>query len=289
MDSDIVEMRAEPEQITFSSDIEEEADEQWKTTWDFNSMLEVYGILYLGRDDVEPRNQLGRIYMTYPYGIRHMYNVTEVDETRETLTTGDEFDIMDIKSPFPYLHECTNLYFDLFGGAYKGNLAPVFTEGLFDERDDSYFRELTLESKDGTGQIILLMGFYAHATIAKVELRLINSPGKVVCGTVAASDLLFDKDLTTSVLFLKDQHQGIAVGPDGLIPLARSRVAVQYDSTLCLDICLQVDGQTFLTTLDFPAHKIGVHNIILKYFEHLEVTVKWNALKHDSEDDDDDP
>ncbi|KAK1381521.1 hypothetical protein POM88_028265 [Heracleum sosnowskyi] len=251
---------------------------------DVNSMLEVFGILYLGRDDIEPQNQLGRITMRCPYGIlRDMYNVTTVDETRETIKFGDEFDIRDIKSPFPYLHGPSGLEFDLFGGAYKGDLIDFFEPLLFEHRDEAFLEELRLDARDGTGEIRVLMGFYAHATIAQVEVRITNSRGNVVYGSVAASNNIFDHDRATSMFFLKDQHQEITVETDGLIPLARSRVAVPYKSVLLLDISLHVNGQPLSANMCFPARKIGVPEP--KDVGDLSITVKWNALKHDSEDD----
>lgn len=255
-------------------------DEDWILQKRWNSMLEIFAIIYLGRDDIEPRNQLGRIYMYSPVGILDIYNVDKVDETRETIKHGDEFDIMDIKGPVPYHNECSSMMFDLFRGAYKGHLYESFSKWQFISRDDAYLKKLVLDSINGRGTIVILMGLYAHATIAHVEVRLDSTyVAPNIYGSVSASNSQLDSDMATSFLFLKQRHKGIIVGTDGLIPLSRSRVAVQFESELFLDIDLVVDGQLLHTTKSFSARKTGVYT---KNFKNLLITVKWDALYYES-------
>lgn len=246
----------------------------------FNSMLEIIGIIYRGRDVVEPKNQLGRISMYTPAGVLDIYNVDKVDDTRETIKHGDEFDIMDIKGPVPFANECNSLEYDLFCGAYKGHIFEFFNEWRFDDRDSAFLEKIKLKSIDGTGDIILLMGFYAHATIADVEVRVISSDSSKVYGYVAASNNCLDVPMTTSMLFLKKKNKEIPVGTDGLVPLSRSLVAVPSESVLYLDIYLVVSGQYLSTTMRFPARKIGVTKP--KNYKNVSVTVKWDALYYDS-------
>lgn len=199
--------------------------------------------MYLGTDDVEPQNQLGRIYMYSPAGILDIYNVDKVNETMETIKQGDEFDIMDIKGPIPFHAECSSLRYDLFCGAYKGFVYERFSEQRYESSEEAYSEKIILGSIDGSGDIIVLMGFYAHATIADVEVRVNSSDSSSVYGFVAASNNAFDTVTATSMLFNKKRHNGMTVGTDGLIPLSRTLVAVPFESVLYLDISLVVDGQ----------------------------------------------
>lgn len=126
------------------------------------------------------------------------------------------------------------------------------------------------------------MGFYAHATIADVEVRVNRYDSPNVHGHVAASNSKLDAHMATSMLFLNKQHRGIPVGNDGLIPLSRSLVAVPFNSVLYLDISLVVDGQDLSTTMRFPAHKTG--DTRPKNYENLSAKVKWKALYYDTVD-----
>ncbi|KAK1381555.1 hypothetical protein POM88_028299 [Heracleum sosnowskyi] len=244
-------------------------------------MLEIFGIIYLGKDDIEPQNQLGRIHMYAPDGIFDIYNVDKVDETRKTIRHGDEFDMKDIKGPVPFEIECNSLDFDLFCGAYKGFVYNFFTEWRFLSNRQASLAKIRLNnSLDGTGEIAVLMGMYAHATIADVEVRVNSSDSSNVYGHVAASNNYLDVPMTTSMLFLNKDDKGIPVGNDGLVPLSRSLVAVPSESVLYLDISLVVAGQNISTTLIFPARKTGVTKP--KEYKNLSVTVKWNALYYDS-------
>ncbi|XP_074363736.1 uncharacterized protein LOC141704389 [Apium graveolens] len=270
--------------VDFCSDSDEDELEDDDEIWmqkQCNSMLEIVGIVYLGEVNVEPRNQLGRIYMASPVGILDIYNVGQVDEedTRETLQPGDEFDVKDIKGPIPFQNDCNSLDIDLFHGAFKGHIYDVFANKQFYSRDDAYLQEVKLASTDGTGDIVLLMGFYAHATIARVEVRLKTSVAVNVHGCISASNTELDKCRATSVLFLKQQQKRIIVGTDGLIPLSRSLVAVPYDSQLFLNISLVVDGHLLEPTISFFARKTGVST---KSFQNLSVTVNWEALYYHS-------
>lgn len=266
-------------QIVVEDDGLKEDDEDWKQGC--NSMLEIFGIIYLGRDDVEPQNQLGRIYMYTEYGIHDIYKVDKVDETRETIQHGDEFDIKDIKGPVPFNTECNSMEFDLFCGAYKGFVYHFFREWPFRSECEASLAKIRLNnSLDGTGEISVLMGIYAHATIADVEVRVISSDSSKVYGYVAASNNCLDVPMTTSMLFLKKKNKEIPVGTDGLVPLSRSLVAVPSESVLYLDIYLVVSGQYLSTTMRFPARKIGVTKP--KNYKNVSVTVKWDALYYDS-------
>ncbi|KAK1390355.1 hypothetical protein POM88_018533 [Heracleum sosnowskyi] len=123
------------------------------------------------------------------------------------------------------------------------------------------------------------MGFYAHATIARVEVRLKTSVSANLHGIVSETNTELDKAMATSMLFLKEQHKRMHVGTDGLIPLSRSRVAVPFEADLYVDISLVTDGIPLPTSMFFSARKAGVST---KCFENLLLKVNWEALCYHS-------
>lgn len=264
-------------------DSADESSEEDDVNWiqeQFNPMLEIFSILYLDTDVVSPQNQLGRIYMHTHVGNFDIYNVDEVDETRKTIMHKNEFDIMDIKGPIPFNEGSGGcLKFDFFRGAYRGSVYGVFRDLQFFSRHDAELKNISLDRLDGTGKVVVFMGLYAHATVARVEIRLNASVAANVYGTVSACNTRINDLSASSFLFLKEEERKIIVGTDGLIPLSKSRVAVPVEFELCLDFSLVVDGKHLETTVNFHARKAGVST---KTFESLSVTVHWDALYYQS-------
>ncbi|KAK1351569.1 hypothetical protein POM88_054256 [Heracleum sosnowskyi] len=166
----------------------------------------------------------------------------KVDETRETIKHGDEFDIMDIKGPIPVHGGCVN--FDLFCGAYKGSVYGIFSDMPYYSRHEAISENISLDRIDGTGKVVVSMMLYPHATVARVEVMLNDSVAANVYGVISAINDQLVNPSASSVLFLKESEEKrkIILGTEGLIPLSRSRVAVPVGSMLFLDFSLVVEG-----------------------------------------------
>lgn len=122
------------------------------------------------------------------------------------------------------------------------------------------FHPISLRLMDNTGEIVFLMGFYAHATVAKVKVTLLanvsnNSASDV--WAVSASNMRLDTRMATSILFVMEDRRLISAWTDDVVPLVRSRVAVPFDSYLFIDIAPHVDEIYHTTSMIFPAQKIG--------------------------------
>lgn len=216
--------------------------------------------------------------MHSPVDILDIYNVDKVDEIRETIKHGDEFDIVDIKGPVPFRNDCNALYFDLFCGSYKGYVYDIFSNMQFISRDDAYLKYIKLlDSIDGTGEVIILMGVLRSCHYSTSGGQVKHLCGKYSWNCFCNTEL--DGPEATNILFLKQQQKGISLGTDGLDTLSRSRVAVPFESDLYLDISLVVDGHPLQTTMCFSARNVGVST---GYFENLSVTVNWEALYYHS-------
>ncbi|XP_074339776.1 uncharacterized protein LOC141677665 [Apium graveolens] len=240
------------------------------------SLMEVYQIRYVGNDEVKPIDQIGTIKLISDYHVQYLYNVQEVMPWNPSIKDRDPI-MVNVGSPTP---RSASLYieFDLFRSAYKGTIMVDWEETFsgcvssWDER---------IESRDGLGDVVVYFGLMPNATVAEVEVKLLDTSAcEDVYGVISASNSAASSlPICQSLLFLAEADNGVYVDDDdGIIPLSKSRVAVPLDTTLSLQIVLNCDGEDYSAILEFDAEKEGEF-IQLDDPEAptIQVKVTWDA------------
>lgn len=171
------------------------------------------------------------------------------------------------------------LEYDLGCGVYKGKAwfewSPRYPE-------DTYLGNARLRSVDGTGEISLLLGHFANATVASLKVKFLSLDKSVaahVYGVVAASNSILDYPCCTSLLFAKDSDNGVKLGKEGVIPLLKSCVGVQRHSVFYVDVSLVVNGVNHTASFSFDIEKKKGSGLSAstKNNSVIEVTVTWDA------------
>lgn len=240
------------------------------------SLIEVFNILYQGsRDegDLVPEKQCGNIQICSNTGVQYLYKVDLPDLSRPPITFGDNI-VVTVKGPtYCTLYDMIYLKYDLFGGVYKGTKHLDLSIDRIDSPDEVFMREIRLQSDDGFGEIAVTMGQYADATVAGLEVTLLdNNSNSEVYGVIGATNSELDMPICTSLLFVKMPDYAIRLG-DGVLPLSKSHVAVPVKSVLYVDISLTYNGVDHKGSLSFDAQKQGEFK---KYVNDvIQVKVNW--------------
>ncbi|XP_074328130.1 uncharacterized protein LOC141666042 [Apium graveolens] len=252
--------------------------EEGPVEFDGLSLLEVYNIVYMGDDEIEPENQVGLISMGLDIGSQTLYSEDMAVKSYPSLKFGDTiFPTGRFIGPVGPM--CSSLElemcFGLFRGAYKGSfkVAAKYFE------DTAYCAERKIRSVDGTGHICVVLGALFNATVANLKINI--SGATDVHGIVAARNSQLDQPSCTCVLFWKKPAEKIEVGCNGEIPLSRSCVGVPLDSVFYVDIALYIDdGEIYTKTASFvpqmEGEKIEVISIPSKN-TNIGVKVKWKT------------
>lgn len=248
-------------------------------------LIDVLSIIYLGyQDDVDdddeelelvvpPEKQCGVIKICSDSGVQYVYKVDVPDMSMSPIRTGDHIPVT-LKVPTSSSWEdCIQLKYDLFDGAYQGT-EPLDWNPMF-PCDEAFIRELTLDSSDGYGEILVVTGQYGNGTVAQLEVTLnVSDNTTEVYGVIGATNSRLDYPLCTSVLFLKKPENAIRVGgKGGVIPLCKSHVAVPLKSVLYVDFSLSFNGCDHTGSLSFDAQKQGESTQCVD--DGIQVKVSW--------------
>lgn len=242
------------------------------------SLIEVFNIHYQGsraEGDLLPEKQCGYMKICNNIGVQYLYKLNSPDLSRPPITFGDNI-VMTVKGPIycsPY--DMIDLKYNLFGGVYKGTKDLDWS---INSPGEVFMREIRLQSDDGFGEIIVTMGQYADATVAELEVRLLDTnSNSEVCGVIGATNSKLDMPLCTSLLFVKMPDYAIRL-EDGVLPLSKYHVAVPVESVLYVDINLTYNGVDHKGSLSFDAQKQGEFT---QYVDDvIQVKVNW----HDDDD-----
>lgn len=231
-------------------------------------------MVYLGNDEIESEDQLGSILLEFDSGTKEIYHQKMVDKSNRSINFGDTiFPTDHLMGPICSLEEL-DMQFNLFRGAYKGSLKVKFQPC----RDEVWKEKRRIWSVDGTGQICVVFGGLSNATVANLKVKI--SGAGDVHGIVAARNNQLDKLSCTSVLFWKSLSNKIDVGPDGAIPLSRSRVGVPLGSVFFVDVALYVDDIIYKDTVSFVPQIKGEKVEVIKFQNEeivISVEVKWDS------------
>lgn len=234
-------------------------------------------MLYLCQEKLKPEEQLGKIEIVSDDGLQYLYNVDKVDESMSTLEYLDNI-IVTAKGPHIADDTYVDMRYDLFNGAFKGNIR-LDVDPLNSCVDDG-IEEVVISSEDETGMILVRIGRYFHATVANLEVRLLSADGSTfqnVSGVISATNSRYDYVYSASVLFAKKHDQGINVQPDGVIPLVKTHIAVPLDTKLHVDVCLNVNGVDVCRTETFDVIEGVFSNTTTSQttnYPKIKVTVK---------------
>lgn len=243
-------------------------------------LMEVFNLIYLSHDELEPEKQCGTIKMISDGGVQFLYNVQDIDMSKPTIKYGDDI-LVTVKGP-TCSFMCLDMQFDMFSGAYKDSI-EVEWDSNESVADDVLFEERRIVSRDGTGEICVMVGLFFDATVACLGVKLVdNSSATNVYGVILASNSKLDIPKCTSVLFEKKPDNVIQVGDDGLIPLSKSRVGVPMNSVLYVDISLNVNGVNYTASSSFDAKKTGEFSEVYSSENRVvfQVQVTWDAKKN---------
>lgn len=239
-------------------------------------LLDVLNMTYYGNDIVPPEKQLGTITLKSGRGIQYLYKVDHVDTRMPSIKYGDTIPLT-IKGPTFTFYDTVYLDFDLFCGTFKG------TKDLreWEPYKQEVSRERVLfQSVDGTGWVLVNIGRSTGALITNVKLSLINNPTAAnVSGVVFAANSELDLPDCASVLFLKNPGNEIKVGPDGVIPLSKSFVAVPLNCQLSVRVFLKINGDSYTSVLKFDPIDEGVvaEFISNKKEAKIKIEVTWGV------------
>ncbi|KAK1377403.1 hypothetical protein POM88_024147 [Heracleum sosnowskyi] len=118
------------------------------------SLVEVFNLTYLGRDEIEPDKQLGSIVLEFDSGSKKIYYQNKVVKSNPTIKFGDTIFVTDeLTGPICSLNEL-DMQFNLFLGAYKGSLKLKFEP----YQNRVWVEERTIGSVCGTGLIHVVFG-----------------------------------------------------------------------------------------------------------------------------------
>lgn len=244
----------------------------WNGKWVGISVMEVFGIKYLGSDVVPPEKQLGTIsMMPSDFARQYLYKVDSVDEERPSLKFGDPV-MVTVAAPTTAFAKF-DIEFDLFCGVYKDLVTVEWEEPGYNEVS---IWEERVNSEDGTGQIAIQYGLFANATVGNVEVKLLGNYGSAsVHGFIVATNSRLDRPTRGSLLFLKNSDNQIQVR-DGVIPLSKSRVGVPLDSEFYVGIFLTCNNEECTTKVTFAPKEAGTYeeNVC---DNKVQVRVTWDA------------
>lgn len=223
--------------------------------------MEVFNIVYYGQDKLKPKDQVGTIkvvneyeqeYCLYKFVEEHDENLPSIGNNEQLVITGPT----DASIPSDVAF---SLNVNLSDGVYKASISC----NALDDSCDSDYREISIESEDGSGELSILYAQFASAVEARVKLELcpptnssVSSHGNVY-GLVAARTSAFQHPMFTSVLFSTRQSHKRTVLTHGEIPLSRSVVAVPTDSKLCLCINMYINDVNVSAVVDLHPKSSG--------------------------------
>lgn len=241
------------------------------------ALIEIFSLIYKGSTpELKPEEQRGTIKISSNDGVLYVYKVDKIDESMSSVKYLDYIPVT-ANVPFCAFAPHIDMHLDLFNGAYKGSACLGF--GDF-ESDEIGFDELTIQSDDSTGEILVRIGSFGNATAAKLKVKVYlgDSASAYVYGVIYATNSKLDFPHCTSVLFAKKQENRIQLQPDGEIPLSKSCVAVPMGSELYVDIALNINGADHRETISFPARGTGcfVNPTHLSSDSKIQVLVDWN-------------
>lgn len=161
--------------------------------------MEVFGIIYLGRNELKPADQIGTIKVSDGYTVAcPLYKVIKKEQAKTpSICCGDELILNGPKWSFV---GCESFYIevDLFNSSFKDTISFEW-----DSRSDFLYHKKKLLSEDGTGELLVLYGLFASASQARVCVRLINPGGGVVdvYGVIYANTNRCEHPMFTTMLF----------------------------------------------------------------------------------------
>lgn len=237
-------------------------------------LMEVFQIIYLGHDDVEPGNQDGTIKLISDHGIQYLYDGRFVDPNRPSIKCGDQIMVI-VDSPTIRCADI-DIEFDLFRGDYKGTL-KVDWEHIGPGYPKLYAQKI--HSQDGMGEIAVLYGLFPFARVADIQVELLGDTVRDIYGLVAASNSDLQRDLlfSSSILFSIDaDYKFESNGHDPELILSRSSVAVPLDADLYVHLCLNCDGTEYEDKLCFEHKKAG-KSVKVDRSNKIRVEVTWGG------------
>lgn len=251
--------------------------------WEGTPLVDVLSITYLGTDDVPPEEQTGTISFWQPFNYEEertlVYEGDNDDNPKQSIKYGDVINFR-VNGPIRVSKDTNNIlhmdFFNLFNGAYKGNL-----NFSWQPEDGSHFvRRRELNSTDGTRKILVMTGHYANATVANVEVKLRGTAAtSVYYGGIFASNSKLDLPHSVNVLFLKKHDNTITVGQDDVIPFCKSAVGVPLNSVLKVDMSLIVDGVDHVATVEFNRYnKVEEKITTTNKKSRISVRVTWERM-----------
>ncbi|KAL6551929.1 hypothetical protein OROGR_008083 [Orobanche gracilis] len=220
-------------------------------------LMVVFNIMYLGSDEIDPMKQLGTIGLFSGPTVQYLYNVEAVDSSMPTIRYGDAVDVT-VKGPTAFSREdddYVSIKFDLFSSAYKGIVDLPCSH--YDKHEVS-LGCVELGSTDCTGRILVNIGHFANATIANLEVRLLDNFATTnIYGVIFASNNKLDSSDSATVLFRKRPGNIVKVGHNDLIPLSKSLVGVPLHSVLFVEVFLNINGDNHKAIVSFDAKESG--------------------------------
>lgn len=239
------------------------------------TLMEVFNIVYLGRDKLVPEKQVGTVIMKFDGAVQNLYNVKEVDvkNIHSSIEYKDDI-VVAIKAPPAAFTELA-INFDLFDSAYKGSVVTDWDP----DRDDSYiinyWRERII-SADGLGSISVSYGLFGNGTIAEVEIKC-DFDANDVYGVVAAYNSKLDHLDCVSTLLVKKSDNMIEIRNGDPMPLSRSRVAVPLGYFFHVIFRLQAAGnKVYEGTVEFDARRKGsIDKDVAVEAGKINVRVTW--------------
>ncbi|KAL8133461.1 hypothetical protein AgCh_008787 [Apium graveolens] len=160
---------------------------------------------YVGNEEkyvVMPHQQKGFIKIRSDRGVQSVYEYDGSDKNREPITHGDELDIK-LKGPTFCYSKHIYMEYDFFCGDYKDRKCI----GWRPRGNAAFSAQLRLESKDCGREIVIILGCFANATVATVEVTLSGiSVASKIYGVVATNNSKLDTPNCTSLLFVKKPH-----------------------------------------------------------------------------------
>lgn len=245
--------------------------------------MEVFNVVYKGRKELNPNQQIGTIKVNDGVHDHYLYNVSTVDEQMPSVEQNDE-----IVLSGPHLQPlsakgCLTFHVKLFCDGFE----DTFT--LYNCPDNTSIEkcapiETKITSKDGRGEISLLYAVFNNATEAHIEVEFIPmSPDfkPEVFGVVVASTSVIYTLEYSSMLFVKKKSNMTKVAGNKF-PLSRSLVAVPLGSELYLDMHLKMaDGESLVRgTATFQACRDGrfSEDVMGKNCKFV-VKVDWNCKR----------
>lgn len=237
--------------------------------------MEVFQIIYLGDDEIEPGDQCGIIRLISDHGLQYLYNQRSVDSFQPSIKCGDQI-MVTVDSPTIRSYDI-DIEFDLFRGAYKGTI-KVDWRSIGPGKP--FLCEQKIISQDGTGDIAVLYGLFPFARVAYVQVMVLDDSVEDVYGIVAASNSELQRDLpsTASILFAVGADNFVSADLDPELPLSKDCVAVPLDAKLYVHLCLNCDGTYYKDKLCFEHQDADEpFQSQVDHSKKIQVKVFWGA------------